>query len=62
MNPLRPLFRLAALLALAATLAGCGTKTPLRLPHPDKPATAGTPAQVPASAPAAPAENTTERQ
>jgi predicted small lipoprotein YifL len=33
MNPMRPLPLLAALLALAI-LAGCGTKTPLKLPPP----------------------------
>ena len=41
MNPMRPLTLLAALLTLAM-LAGCGTKTPLKLPSPtpsaDKPA------------------------
>jgi predicted small lipoprotein YifL len=55
MNPMRPLPRFAALLALAAaTLAGCGTKTALKLPPPEKPAAAGTaaPAPLPAPAPA----------
>lgn len=33
MNPMRPLPLLAALLGLAI-LAGCGTKTPLKLPPP----------------------------
>ena len=33
MNPMRPLPLFAALLALAV-LAGCGTKTPLKLPTP----------------------------
>ena len=41
LNPMRPLTLLAALLTLAM-LAGCGTKTPLKLPSPtpsaDKPA------------------------
>jgi predicted small lipoprotein YifL len=44
MNPMRPLTLLAALIALAV-LAGCGTKTPLKLPPPapsaDKPAEPG---------------------
>jgi predicted small lipoprotein YifL len=44
MNPMRPLPLLAALLAVAL-LAGCGTKTPLKLPPPapsaDKPAESG---------------------
>ncbi len=57
MNLMRPLPRLAALLVVAAavvTLAGCGTKTPLRLPPPEKPVASGTaaPAPLPAPAPA----------
>jgi predicted small lipoprotein YifL len=44
MNPMRPLTLLAALLTVAV-LAGCGTKTPLKLPPPapsaDKPAEPG---------------------